>query len=577
MSGLSETGFEIKRLDQIQSAIENGLINKLGTLNTNPDSTISQIIGIIAYQLALIWEEQQNTYLNTYPSSASGVSLERVAEYIGITRLQPTASTGTIQLMAEYSDAPLVILDGKQASSSSNGEVFELVADATIQKSAVQRSQFFLEAPTPGQTFSIFINSTEYDITALSSDVEAVAEQLRDEINTAQNNVTAVSNPEGEEGSIILTVNDLSSTYSTDYGDRVEDSDMRLWSPGTVVSLNLGQIVAPVYTIDTIETPVSGWQEVTNLAAVTPGRALETDAELRSRMIDSVYSGNSTPDAIRTKVLNDVPGVTDVVVIENESNTRISRLTFDINFVTGNNIDMDVNGAAITTVPYNTSQAQTMTDLADELLNDSEIYAVNIDPEDTRTLEIYAETIVIENIVVSGGANQADGRFLPGVPGKAFETVVQGATGQYQAVANRIFEVKPAGIQAFGAINETVTDSQGITHNIGFSEPIDIYSWVTVNITKYSEEDFPNDGVDLIKQAIVDYGSTLGLNNDLLYQRFIGHVFTVPGIATVQIKLYTTTNAGKTPDPADYAQENRAIGATELPLFDVARVIVNEL
>ncbi|WP_166735157.1 baseplate J/gp47 family protein [Serratia fonticola] len=49
-----------------------------------------------------------------------------------------------------------------------------------------------------------------------------------------------------------------------------------------------GAIVAPPGTITVIGTPTRGWQTVTNPAAATPGRPVETDAELRQRQAISV-------------------------------------------------------------------------------------------------------------------------------------------------------------------------------------------------------------------------------------------------------------------------------------------------
>lgn len=49
-----------------------------------------------------------------------------------------------------------------------------------------------------------------------------------------------------------------------------------------------GAIVAPAGTITEIGTPTRGWQSVTNPAAATAGRKVETDAELRQRQAKSV-------------------------------------------------------------------------------------------------------------------------------------------------------------------------------------------------------------------------------------------------------------------------------------------------
>lgn len=44
-----------------------------------------------------------------------------------------------------------------------------------------------------------------------------------------------------------------------------------------------------------------------------------------------------------------------------------AKVAYDADFVTDNNIDMTVNGVAITTVPFNTNHATTMADLISEV------------------------------------------------------------------------------------------------------------------------------------------------------------------------------------------------------------------
>lgn len=85
-------------------------------------------------------------------------------------------------------------------------------------------------------------------------------------------------------------------TYGT-----VRDSNGITWSlpasvvigiDGTVIVTATcqidGAIVAPAGSITEIGTPTRGWQSVTNPAAATAGRKVETDAELRQRQAKSV-------------------------------------------------------------------------------------------------------------------------------------------------------------------------------------------------------------------------------------------------------------------------------------------------
>lgn len=78
----------------------------------------------------------------------------------------------------------------------------------------------------------------------------------------------------------------------------------------------------PAETIQNIVNPfaVPGVASVKNQTAVTGGRKKETDAEFRKRYYESIdYSGGVNADAIRAVLLNDVEGLTNAFVYENDS------------------------------------------------------------------------------------------------------------------------------------------------------------------------------------------------------------------------------------------------------------------
>lgn len=71
----------------------------------------------------------------------------------------------------------------------------------------------------------------------------------------------------------------------------------------------------------TIITTITGWDTVTNAAAGTTGRNVETDQELRSRLLTSRgSSGSATVEALVARLRN-VDGVTSVQIIENDGET----------------------------------------------------------------------------------------------------------------------------------------------------------------------------------------------------------------------------------------------------------------
>jgi len=171
--------------------------------------------------------------------------------------------------------------------------------------------------------------------------------------------------------------------------------------------------------------------------------------------------------------------------------------------------------------------------------------------------------------VVENRSSVTDGA---GRPPHSFETVVQG--GLDQDVADKIWEVKPAGIATFGNVNGgsgvAVIDSQGNQQFMKFSRPIPLYIWCYVEFVKYDEEVFPADGVNLIKEAIRDWGNALGIGVDVIRQRIAIPIYTIPGVGTIDVWLYSNTVSTSTPvrpvPPTgnDYDQLDHEVAANEI-------------
>lgn len=105
-------------------------------------------------------------------------------------------------------------------------------------------------------------------------------------------------------------------------------------------------------------------------------------------------------------------------------------------------------------------------------------------------------------------------------------------------IAQKIFECKPAGIPSTGNAVGTAVDIVGGTHNERFSIPVSVQIDVKIEITKYSEEAFPTDGVNLIKNAIVEWSLKEYVpGKDVIPLRLCIPLFSVPGIDQPEISV----------------------------------------
>tara|TARA_R110000851_G_scaffold96792_2_gene209944 strand:+ start:25771 stop:26949 length:1179 start_codon:yes stop_codon:yes gene_type:complete len=117
-------------------------------------------------------------------------------------------------------------------------------------------------------------------------------------------------------GSLVST-SDTNTQFSTEVNVTLDGS-----GNGTVFAstITTGPISALSGTITTIDTPITGWSTVTNLADADEGTDEETDVELRARRDKSVAKdAQAIIDAIFSGV-GDILGVTQTVVLENDTN-----------------------------------------------------------------------------------------------------------------------------------------------------------------------------------------------------------------------------------------------------------------
>lgn len=118
-------------------------------------------------------------------------------------------------------------------------------------------------------------------------------------------------------GSLVST-SDTGDQFSTEI-DLVLDGS----GNGTVFAsaISTGPIKGLTGTLTVIDTPITGWDTVTNIADAVEGTNEETDVELRVRREQSVArDAQAIIDAIFAEV-RAVVGVTEVTVLENDTDT----------------------------------------------------------------------------------------------------------------------------------------------------------------------------------------------------------------------------------------------------------------
>lgn len=159
-----------------------------------------------------------------------------------------------------------------------------------------------------------------------------------------------------------------------------------------------------------------------------------------------------------------------------------------------------------------------------------------------------------------------------GVPGKAYEMVIDG--GDNQDLADTIWDSKPAGIQTFGDIEETTNDINGKERKVYFSRPDEVPIYVSLDITK--DASFPANGAGLIQEAIIEWGNGLGIGkNIVIYPGLVSQLSSIDGIIDIDVRIDTSAVSTTPGDPQ--VNDNIEIDERERSQFSEPNTNVNIL
>jgi hypothetical protein len=106
----------------------------------------------------------------------------------------------------------------------------------------------------------------------------------------------------------------------TNTGSQVEEGTGRRYAVGTATATQDGPIIAPVGSVNSIQTAVMGWNGVTNSGPTYTGTDIETDEAFRKRIILSRPVGIGFNTHLFSS-LNRIDGVYSSCVLENNTGT----------------------------------------------------------------------------------------------------------------------------------------------------------------------------------------------------------------------------------------------------------------
>lgn len=326
MAGLTPQGLEIRRLPDILEAnqdvardIFSDLVPAGDEVDVGRNSTLGRMIGIVAPAEASLWEAIQQIHDSFNPTTAQGFALDNLVALSGISRLAAQATKAQVLL---YGDINTLITSSAKVSSSTTRRIFSILTPVALTPSG---------ASGVGVGIVVVNDNEDYTISYTSDGVNYIDITINSGVGATSASILAALKAQFDivvGGTFTTTVvEDLVVTNRIDPFQTVSFTTsanlavLKVSKLGVAVSDTIGTLGQPAGTIDTISIPVSGWDSVYNPLAATPGRFLETDEELRERFRNSKFVQAANIIESLVDALNNVEGVTDVIVYENDTDT----------------------------------------------------------------------------------------------------------------------------------------------------------------------------------------------------------------------------------------------------------------
>ncbi len=187
-----------------------------------------------------------------------------------------------------------------------------------------------------------------------------------------------------------------------------------------------------------------------------------------------------------------------------------------------------------------------------------------------------AELLQVTDVVaVTIFVNNTDTTDANGIPPHAIEALVRGPDAPTAEFDQSIFDALLDGVAAGIATHAdasgtpvigTATDDEGTVHTMKFSRPTEVPVYVALTLVVDPDE-YPSDGDDQVKQAIVEYGDTVNTGKNVVASRIVAAAFEVPGVLDV-----VTCYIDDAPAPA--TETTVQISLRELAVYDTSRISV---
>lgn len=458
---LTDKGFYRPTYDELLEAQQKRARQLLGEdVDTSNLSVLGKYIRINVDDFDKLWQTLEQVYYARFPNTSTGVSLERLCTFAGITRNPATHAKHLIRVEGTEGT---VIEGGFLVATERNEQTFHTYEDYVLDKYEKRRivelvSQGKITCETGAE---LIRNVSRFD-----------EEQLKELLDRGLDN-----------GGISLTAYDLFTVnINSDNVVRpdVKDKEMTILIFAADEEENLLETELALKNISEI-----AYEELMqSLADVEKPAAA---AYIPVYAVNAGTEGNVSVGSIKS-VVNPLPDVQETV-----RHIAIEELAEEIesDYKLRKRFSEAISGAGATT----------MDALKGAIMRVKNVQNVYIQENDTNITDP-----------------------VTGVGPHSFEcyVLVEDKEAAKQAIAEAIFSKKAVGIRPTGTEAAYVKDSTGVEHTVFFSWTEEKKIKIRMNIDTNSK--FPEDGKDRIKQNITDFVSELTNGDTLYYTSLFGKI-----------------------------------------------------
>lgn len=607
--GFTAEGLKIKRLADILDDLRSDALTTFGSsVDLDARRPLGQFIGIQAERFSLIWELIEQLNNATSPRHASGKQFDEILALNGLIRRRATFSTVDIKVTG---DEGTIVEATSRVSVSDNPEaIFEVDTDIVIAAglNAAQKLTF-LSVPSDGN-FTLILDgqvTTPLDQSADAIDVEDALKALP---NVTDVEVTGNFGsgfaiefvgddgqrpwPMIQVGSNTLVANSVLGLVFPDLGD-LDGKSFRFDDPGGAVGVyfDFDDSGAPapmglagvtyrqirIATIDSADAdPVIASKFAAEMeldsaiqsATIPFGNAIQLTlaAEQNLQALVDIDTGGAFTQVVIGRDIGELtitPSQLQAGVLPTGTGSATASIAGPIRAPAGllTVIQDSISGWDSVTNPLDAEEG-------DPLETDAEAKARRISQFATagRSVPSAIKSKLLDVPDVESAAVRYNNKntTVNGLPPKSVKAYVLGGTDE--DIAAMLFDSVAAGIETVGDIEVEHIDDDGFPQIISFSRPTLIPVYVTIVVEKNPEDTWPTTATTALKQAVVDYGDTLAMGDDVIpYPRLMSFLNILPSLIQ---GMELTIGLAASPTGDDRIE----IAPEALAVFDTSRVVV---